>query len=105
MPRRLPTARPSPKSSGAAEPVLDLETRLAEALAERDRALTELARVKAEVDARRVVSASAGETDPLPLPPEAGVGEVPLRYVLVDAVHAFLGGSLTWIRRLRRVAK
>lgn len=63
------------------------ETRLHEALAERDAALTQLADVRAQLENLRLVARNAGEQSPKPYPVASGLGEPPLRYVLVDQAN------------------
>lgn len=71
------------------------ETRLKQALAERDAALAQLAGLRAQLDNVRLAARNAGEASPRPYPVASGAGEPPLRYVLVDqandAVKQLLG--------------
>lgn len=65
--------------------------RLHAALAERDAALEELSRVRADLAALRLATLSAGEAEPQRYPPGTAPGAPPLRYVVADRVHSALG--------------
>jgi hypothetical protein len=80
--------------------------RLEEALAERDRALEQLARARVELDALKLSLLRAGEEPPPLYPNTAAPGlEPPLRYVLVDALNdrlkQALGAGRALLRRVR----
>jgi hypothetical protein len=73
--------------------------RLNQALAQRDKALQELATVKAELAALKLAQSRANEPAPPDYPPSANPAEPPpLRYVLVDKLHERLSPLL---RRLK----
>lgn len=81
-------------------------SRLAEALAERDAALRELAKVKVELDTVRRALATRGEADPKSYPPRAGPEGAPLRYRVADEVNdtvkAVLAPLKTVMGRVRK---
>jgi hypothetical protein len=60
---------------------------LAEARAERDAALKDLAAARADLAALRLRLRWLGELEPTPVPEGVGPGEPPLRYVLVDKAN------------------
>lgn len=62
-------------------------TRLQEALAERDAALAQVADLRAQLDNLRVAARREGEVTPKAYPVSAGIGAPPLRYVLVDQAN------------------
>jgi hypothetical protein len=67
---------------------LDLKDRLVRALEERDAALTELARARAELDALKQAASHTGEAPPPLYPDTASPGAPPpLRYVLTDLAN------------------
>lgn len=63
------------------------EQRLRQALEERDRALAALARERTLVNALRLARERQGEPTPPVYPAEAGLGDPPLRYQVVDAAN------------------
>jgi hypothetical protein len=64
-----------------------METRLREALEERDRALSELADVRAELNALRLKLLHPGEPPPGAWGGGAGSEALPLRYRLADSLN------------------
>lgn len=79
-----------------------LRERLEAAIAERDLALTALAKERELTNALRLGARNRGEPDPPPYPRSAGLGAPPLRYVLADAANDVLKA---WVGPLQRVAK
>ncbi len=75
------------------------QARLAEALAERDQALTALARAREELEALRLALRERGE--PVPDAP-ASAGELPLRYLLADRANDQVKGLLGPLHGLAR---
>ncbi|MGV3620975.1 MAG: hypothetical protein ACO1OB_09160 [Archangium sp.] len=79
------------------------------ALTERDLALADLATARAENEALRALLLSLGEPQPANYPATAAVGEPPLRYAVIDALHSratplFAAGRLMF-SALRRKTK
>lgn len=81
----------------------EFEARLEQAERERDQAITELARVRAELDALRLALDRRGEPEP-PLYPNSAAPDLepPLRYVAVDLLNDTVKGLLGPLHRLVR---
>lgn len=81
----------------------ELAARLDLAERERDQALTELARARAELDALRRALATRGEPEPPLYPDTAAPGLAPpLRYVVVDRVNDALKRLVEPVQRRLR---
>jgi hypothetical protein len=81
-----------------------LEERLRQALAERDQALLELARARADLDALHLAIKRSGEPEPRPYPISAGLEGPALRYVLADALNDTVKPLLGPVHRALRAA-
>lgn len=80
--------RPRSDEGRASSGAMELAGRLDRAERERDQALTELARARAELDALRRARATRGEPEPPLYPDTAAPGLAPpLRYVVVDRIN------------------
>lgn len=81
----------------------ELEARLGQAERERDQAISELARVRAELDALRLALDRRGEPEP-PLYPNSAAPDLepPLRYVVADSINDAVKGLLGPLHRLVR---
>jgi hypothetical protein len=83
--------------------VEELEVRLEQAVRERDQALTECARVRAELDALRLALQRRGEPEPPLYPDSAAPGLAPpLRYVVADSLNDAVKGVLGPLHRFVR---
>jgi hypothetical protein len=78
------------------------DSRLLEALAERDRALTDLAKERALTNALKLKLEHVGEPSVPLYPPSAGYGPTPLRYRVADRANEVAKVVLGPVHRLAK---